>query len=143
MEAKFVGLDRQVDTYFDTPQGKLKLRQGTIENLITHYERVVENGVERTIVYRYDQHPTEEEMEELRAKHRQIAVVLKNREIYTLANIKIHLDTLPNQQRFIEIEAMDLTNAFTKDELKDQCLAMKSKLGIQDEDLVKTGYLAK
>ncbi len=38
--ALFIGTDHQTDLYFETPVGKLKLRQGTIENLITHYERI-------------------------------------------------------------------------------------------------------
>jgi adenylate cyclase class 2 len=139
--AHYVGLDRQKDTCFATSNGKLKLRQGTIEQLITHYERILENGAERTIVYRYDPHPSLSKIEELKASHRQIAVVRKDREIYTVGNVKIHLDTLPNQQRFIEIEAIDLHNESTKAELKVQCLAMKEMLGILEEDLVMTGYL--
>lgn len=35
MNARFVGVDIQKDTYFKVQNGKLKLRQGTIENLIT------------------------------------------------------------------------------------------------------------
>ena len=57
MHATFVGVDKQKDTYFSVPKGKLKLREGTIENLITHYERVDEKGMERTIVYQYDLKP--------------------------------------------------------------------------------------
>ena len=29
--ADFKGTDRQIDTYFEVPEGRLKLRQGTIE----------------------------------------------------------------------------------------------------------------
>lgn len=39
--ATYVGLDIQTDHYFQTKKGKLKWRQGTIENLITHYERTI------------------------------------------------------------------------------------------------------
>jgi adenylate cyclase, class 2 len=66
LHATLVGLDIQTDTYFETSKGKLKLRQGTIENLITHYERIVEDGFERTIVYRYDVNPTDKKLPCLR-----------------------------------------------------------------------------
>ena len=30
-QARFEGVDHQIDTYFNTPNGRLKLRQGNIE----------------------------------------------------------------------------------------------------------------
>ena len=30
--AKFIGVDHQIDTYFNVPTGRLKLRQGNVEN---------------------------------------------------------------------------------------------------------------
>lgn len=142
MNANYVGLDIQTDFYFETEKGKLKYRQGTIENLITHYERAIISGVERTIVYRYDKNPTIDQIEKLRKGQKQIGVTKKERKIYRIDNIKIHLDKLPDGQRFIEIEASDLTNQFTDTDLMIQCLRIKSKLLIRDNDLVKTGYLA-
>ena len=37
--ALFKGLDIQTDTYFKTNNGRLKLREGTIENNLIYYER--------------------------------------------------------------------------------------------------------
>ena len=140
INAVFVGVDHQVDHYFETLSGKLKWREGTIEKLITHYERVVEQGVERTIVYRYDLNPSDEEINELRLR-RQIATIRKLRKIYLVGNVKIHLDQLPDGQQFVEIEAIDRNNAFRNEDLRNQCLATKSRLGIPDEDMIPTGYL--
>jgi predicted adenylyl cyclase CyaB len=141
MNAHFVGLDEQTDYYFETARGKLKYRQGTIEKLITHYERQLKDGVERTTVYQYDKNPTPEQINKLRAEKKQIGVIVKKRKIYTVDNVKIHLDTLPNGDCYIEIEAIDGTNKFTEIELQSQCLAIKSKLLIPDSNLVATGYL--
>jgi adenylate cyclase class 2 len=55
MNAYFVGTDSQRDTYFKVSEGKLKWRSGTIENLITHYSRINEGSIEKTLVFRYDQ----------------------------------------------------------------------------------------
>src|SRR5688572_4316375 len=37
--ARFVGVDEQTDTYFNTINGRLKLREGNIENNLIYYER--------------------------------------------------------------------------------------------------------
>ncbi len=35
----FKGTDLQEDTYFNVPEGRLKLREGSIENALIHYNR--------------------------------------------------------------------------------------------------------
>ncbi|NOT75877.1 MAG: class IV adenylate cyclase [Cyclobacteriaceae bacterium] len=136
------GIDHQKDTYFNVSKGKLKLRQGTIENLITHYERIEDDGMEKTIVYQYDANPTRNQIDSLFQNHKIIGTVEKIRRIYFSGIIKIHLDTLPDQRTFIEIEAIDSSDSIQSEELKAQCISMKRKLEISDEYLVKTGYLA-
>jgi adenylate cyclase class IV len=138
--ALFLGVDEQKDTYFQTERGKLKLREGTIENLITHYERILKDGIERTVVYRYDVNPSAIEIENLRTNFKPIGIVKKERSIYLLDIHKIHLDRL-EQGDFLEIESIDREEKFTIEELRKRCLELKEKLGIADGDLVPTGYL--
>ncbi|MEO8174363.1 MAG: class IV adenylate cyclase [Sediminibacterium sp.] len=141
LKATFAGVDHQTDTYFQVSIGKLKLRQGTIENLITHYERKTDNGMEKTTVYQYDVNPSSEQITSLFNSHAVIGVIKKDRMIYFIDNIKIHLDTIQEMKQFIEIEAIDRSNVFTGEALRAQCLDIKKKLGINDSDLIKTGYL--
>lgn len=141
MNAMFVGLDTQTDHYFSVSKGKLKLREGVIENLITHYERVFENGLERTIVYRYEINPSKSQIDELFGKYTKIGTTQKERKIYKIDLVKIHLDRLPDGMEFIEIEAMDINNDFSIQELQEHCLSMKLKLGLPDNSLIQTGYL--
>ena len=141
LNSKFIGIDLQTDTYFETSHGKLKLRQGTIENLITHYERIPDGEAEKTNVYRYDVNPTEEEIEKLKSSHRVIGIVEKERKIYFIDHIKIHLDKLENEEEYIELEAIDRLNQYSHEELKRQCLDVKERLGIRESDIVQTGYL--
>lgn len=141
--AIFIGKDIQTDHYFETSRGKLKWREAVIENLITHYERVEDSGIERTCVYRYDLNPTQDQIDELQRNHRLIGVIKKERRIYILNNVKIHIDRLSDIEQFIEIEAIDREGEFTADELKDQCLRVKSMLHIAEKDLIPTGYLKK
>ena len=37
--AEFKGVDHQIDTYFKVNTGRLKLREGNIENSLVHYNR--------------------------------------------------------------------------------------------------------
>ncbi|NYZ78354.1 adenylate cyclase, partial [Candidatus Micrarchaeota archaeon] len=43
-KALFKGVDRQTDTYFKTNRGRLKLREGNIENHLIYYERKNQAG---------------------------------------------------------------------------------------------------
>ncbi|HET7841590.1 MAG TPA: adenylate cyclase, partial [Terriglobia bacterium] len=39
LHARYVGRDHQVDTYFHAPSGRLKVREGKIENALIFYRR--------------------------------------------------------------------------------------------------------
>ena len=39
LNPKFIGEDHQADTYFNVEKGRLKLREGNIENSLIYYER--------------------------------------------------------------------------------------------------------
>ncbi|WP_196885096.1 hypothetical protein [Aureivirga sp. CE67] len=140
LKAEYKGEDFQKDQYFQGDSGKLKLRLGNIENVIAHYQRIKEQDSEKTIVYRYDKNPSKEQIKELFEKHKKLAIIEKRRKIYILKNIKIHLDLLPNEEKYLEIEAMDFQNKFTNEELKRQCHQLLEELEIPKTNLIETGY---
>ena len=39
LRARFLGMDHQVDTYFRIPSGRLKIREGRLENSLIFYKR--------------------------------------------------------------------------------------------------------
>jgi adenylate cyclase, class 2 len=39
LHPKFIGTDHQIDTYFNVQKGRLKLREGNIENALIQYNR--------------------------------------------------------------------------------------------------------
>jgi adenylate cyclase, class 2 len=51
--ADYKGLDHQIDTYFNVSRGRLKLREGTIENYLIFYERDERAGVKDSQVELY------------------------------------------------------------------------------------------
>ncbi|MEL6535753.1 MAG: CYTH domain-containing protein [Bacteroidota bacterium] len=140
MNARFAGVDVQTDTYYEVDRGKLKWRQGTVESLITHYERTEQDGVETTTVFRYDLDPTEEDLYDLRREHRTLGEIHKTRQIFWVGTLKVHLDTLPTGEFFVEIEAIDQCKKVAHATLLEQAHALREQLGISKDDLVPTGY---
>jgi adenylate cyclase class IV len=109
--------------------------------LITHYQRVHEAGIEKTLVYRYDLNPSPEEVAALHSQFEVVGQVKKERTIYLLGIHKIHLDRLEGDC-FIEVESIDRHATYTSQQLKALCFEMKEKLEIADADLVPTGYFS-
>lgn len=138
--AEFIGVDDQIDHYFETDRGKLKWRQGTIENLITHYERRPQQGLEHTIVYRYEVNPGSDAIAELQQAHTLLGIVKKQRSIFWLAEVKIHLDKV-GESFFVELEAIDRGKRIKAEELQARCRHVQKLLGVSEEEIIPTGYL--
>ena len=92
--ADFIGVDHQVDTYFKVDSGRLKLREGNIENHLIYYERENTRGPKKSSVTLYKNNPDSNLKELLTKALRVLAVVDKHREIYFIGNVKFHLDNV-------------------------------------------------
>ena len=55
--AELKGVDHQVDTYFKVAHGRLKLREGNIENHLIHYFRGNQAGPKKSEVLLYKSTP--------------------------------------------------------------------------------------
>ncbi|GAB4421608.1 MAG: class IV adenylate cyclase [Bacteroidia bacterium] len=138
--ARLHGLDRQVDTYFRVPQGRLKLRQGPIENSLIHYERADQTGPKASAVRLY--HPADgDRLRELLVQALGVwKVVEKQREIYFIDNVKFHLDEVAGLGTFVEIEAIDADGSLGMDHIRRQCAHYMQQLGIATADLIEGSY---
>ncbi len=141
-KAEFRGTDHQVDTYFNVPRGRLKLRQGTIENCLVFYEREDRKGPRTCKVRLYPTDPgSAPAMKALLAAALGVrCVVDKRREIYFIANVKFHIDRVKGLGTFVEIEAQDAGGRYGTRELRAQCGAYAAILGIADGDLISGSY---
>src|SRR3989344_1781403 len=92
--ADFKGTDHQIDTYFKTGNGRLKLREGNIENHLIFYEREDKEGPKESNVILFDNKPGSSLKEILSKSLGILAVVDKLREIYFIENVKFHIDTV-------------------------------------------------
>ena len=138
--AAFKGVDHQTDTYFRTPNGRLKLREGNIENCLIHYDRENRPGPKESRVTLYETQPDSPLKEILSKSLGVLVVVEKQREIYFIDNVKFHIDTVERLGSFVEIEAIDKTGALGKDELQKQCEGYIELFQIQSDDLIHCSY---
>jgi predicted adenylyl cyclase CyaB len=106
-KAEFIGVDHQIDTYFSLPpsKGRLKLREGDIENRLIFYKRSDRAGPKRSDVFLVD-NPGQGMKEMLTKVVGVKTVVDKRREIYFIKNVKFHLDQVRGLGEFVEIEAI-------------------------------------
>ncbi len=138
--AKFIGTDHQVDTYFKVDFGRLKLREGDIENNLIHYNRENKSGPKQSDVILFKSEP-KSTLKKLLTKALGILVVVdKKREIYFIDNIKFHIDTVKDLGAFVEIEAIDNDGTIGKDKLLEQCQFFLDLFKISKKDLISNSY---
>lgn len=138
--AIFKGTDEQTDTYFNVNTGRLKLREGTIENNLIFYNRTNQAGPKSShfnLVKIEDAKGLKEVLERSCGIK---MIVRKKREIYYIDNVKFHIDEVPGLGSFIEIEAGNILADKTESELLDQCNFYLNEFGIKEEDLIAESY---
>lgn len=138
--AEFKGIDHQVDTYFNIKSGRLKLREGNIENHLIHYQRDNIEGPKQSDVTLFKSEP-DSALKEILTKALGILVTVdKEREIYFIGNVKFHLDRVKNLGSFVEIEAIDLDGAIGREILLRQCQQYLELFYIPAKDLISVSY---
>ena len=139
-KADFKGTDVQTDTYFNIPSGRLKLREGNIENNLIFYNRENKAGPKNSNFYlvKVD---NPKELKEVLVKSCGIKMIVKKkREIYYIQNVKFHIDEVPQLGCFVEIEAGNILADKTETELLEQCNFYLKELGIKEGDLIAESY---
>lgn len=141
-KADFKGTDHQIDTYFKPTGevGRLKLREGSIENDLIYYERENQAGPKQSKVTLFKTEPGSTLKEILVKTLGVLVVVDKKREIYYIENIKFHIDTVEGLGAFVEIEARDVEGTLGLAKLQEQCNEYLKLFGITDSDLQTESY---
>ncbi len=136
----FIGIDEQCDTYFNVPTGRLKLREGNIENTLIFYERSNTAGAKQSNIILYHHQP-DKSLKEILTKVNGIKVVVdKKRKIYFIDNVKFHFDVVKGLGTFAEVEAIDKTGDIGVERLKEQCSFYAGFLEILPEDYIANSY---
>ncbi|HUC81543.1 MAG TPA: class IV adenylate cyclase [Flavisolibacter sp.] len=136
----FKGEDHQVDTYFNVPNGRLKLREGTIEQALIFYERSNTAAAKQSNVILY-QHQPDASLKAILTQSLGVKTVVdKKRKIYFIDNVKFHFDRVEGLGTFVEVEAIDKDGSIGIETLKEQCTHYQQLLGIQDADFMAESY---
>ena len=138
--AEFKGTDEQTDTYFNVKRGRLKLREGNIENNLIYYERTDQPGPKNS-VFQLIKIEDPAGLKEALARSVGIKIIVqKKREIYYIDNVKFHIDEVPGLGSFVEIEAGNMQGSGSQAELLQQCEFYMEKFGIEEKDLIDVSY---
>jgi len=138
LKARYIGTDHQIDTYFRVPSGRLKVREGRLENALIFYRRdnlrrARKSAVELMLL------PRRNSLRAILANSLgTLAVVNKRREIYFVKNVKIHLDRVRRLGRFLEVEAISRTGDVKK--TRSQARQFQGIFGITANDIVAESY---
>lgn len=139
-KADYRGTDHQIDTYFNVPHGRLKLREGNIENFLIQYDREDKDGPKQSNVVLYKSIPGSSLKSILTNSLGILVAVDKKREIYFVDNVKFHLDTVKDLGTFIEIEAIDKNPSLGREKLLEQCNHYMKMFDIAQQDLISVSY---
>lgn len=139
-DAVFKGVDEQTDTYFNVQQGRLKLREGNIENNLIFYERSNHSGPKDSNFHLIKIEDIKGLKEVLRRSIGIRVEVKKKREIYYIKNVKFHIDEVPALGSFVEIEAGNVLENVSREKLQEQCNFYLKEFGIKKEDLIAESY---
>lgn len=142
--AESKGIDHQIDTYFRVPKGRLKLREGNIENSLIHYHRSNQSGPKQSDVTLFKTPSDAAALKKILTDSVGVlAVVDKKRQIYFIENVKFHIDEVKGLGSFVEIEAIDSENTqkvMNAEELNAQCRFYIELFNIQKSDLLTHSY---
>lgn len=140
LSPRYVGEDIQTDTYYQVVKGRLKLREGNIENALIWYGRENKSGARLSDIILYKHQPDDSLKQILTLLHGIKVVVRKVRRIYFIDNVKFHFDKVDGLGSFIEVEAIDNTGTFTEEYLHNQCKRYADFFGIKEEDTIAFSY---
>ena len=136
----FVGTDHQIDTYFNVANGRLKLREGNIENSLIHYNRTNTAGAKQSDVSLYQHHP-DKKLKDVLTKALGVKVVVdKKRRIYFIDNVKFHFDEVDELGSFVEVEAIDKEGSIGIEKLKEQCNYYIQLFDITSDQFIAESY---
>lgn len=139
-KARFAGTDLQTDTYFNVSKGRLKLREGNIENNLIFYTRDNQSGPKQSD-FRLVAVPDPQALREALTLSCGIkTVVRKSRQIYYLANVKFHIDEVEQLGSFMEIEAFNNDGQLSVARLEEQCSFYMNELRVTGADLLDRSY---
>jgi predicted adenylyl cyclase CyaB len=130
----------QTDTFFYTPQGRLKLRELADHGQLIYYERVDVSGPKQSNYFISRTTEPQSLAEVLTFALGVRGIVRKQRRLYLVGKTRIHLDQVEELGDFLEFEVV-LDEEDTPEEGERIAAELMQTLGIQEVDLVEGAYM--
>jgi predicted adenylyl cyclase CyaB len=132
---------KQVDTFFITSKGRLKLRElQSMPAQLIYYERLDLEGPKRSDYYIFETSDSVTLKQVLGFALGIRGTVRKVRRLYMLGNTRLHLDEVDGLGSFVELEVVLKPD---QSEAEGQAIAddLISRLGIDRSDLLQAAYI--
>jgi predicted adenylyl cyclase CyaB len=131
----------QVDTFFLTQRGRLKLRElGPEAAQLIYYERPDQGGPKRSDYDIFETQDPEHLKSVLGRALGVRGVVKKVRHLFRIGQTRLHLDDVEGLGRFMELEVVLMPE---QSEAQGRAVAARllSELGIEETDLLEAAYM--
>ena len=132
---------KQVDTFFHTGQGRLKLRElGSEPAQLVYYERPDHEGPKRSDYRILETNDPESLKAILKLALGVRGVVRKTRYLYLVGQTRVHLDDVEGLGKFMELEVVLHPDQSDED---GEMIAreLMRKLGVNNSDLLEGAYM--
>ncbi|MFH1222777.1 MAG: class IV adenylate cyclase [Pseudomonadota bacterium] len=138
--AKYLGCDHQLDTYFKTKNGRLKIRESSISGAVL-IPYIRENKTKaKTSNYALIELANANTVKALFSHIFGIdTIVEKERHIYLIDNVRIHLDKVVELGCFLEFEAVCSRSSVIKNE-QFKIKKLMNVFKINNKDLINDSY---
>ena len=138
-QAKHRRTMKQLDTYFNVPQGRLKLREiDALGAQLIYYERA-DLAESRYSNYQVCDIPEPIAFKEIATAAWGVrSVVEKQRELWMFGDTRIHLDEVKHLGQFVELETV--IHNQTEEQAQREHQLVRDALGIKEEDIVSGSY---
>lgn len=131
----------QEDIFFNSPQGRLKLRiLGEDQGQLIYYERPDSAGPKQSDYYISRTSEPETLADVLTRTYGVRGVVRKERWLYWIGNTRIHLDQVEGLGSFLEFEVV-LTDGQSIQEGQDIAAGLMEQLDVAGSDLIDAAYI--
>lgn len=138
---KSVDILSQEDTFFNTPQGRLKLRVlSANQGQLIYYTRPDQEGPKRSDYHISLTTDPENLKRVLELAYGVRGVVRKTRYLYLVGQTRVHLDDVEGLGQFLELEVVMREG---QSDAEGQAIAegLMSRLGVERSDLVEGAYM--
>ena len=141
MGSKYVGVFHQIDTYFCSSRGYLKLRETEDKpSMLIYYDREKITGPKESGVLIVEV-PNPSGLKKLLKTSLGIrSVVEKSRRIFHFKGTEIHLDLVEGLGRFIELERLTKKEPNALRKSRSTIALLMKELGINEGDLLRGSY---